>query len=64
MYLLILFLPFLSFLINSTLGRKVGNFGGPILAISLIGTVVVCVAVGYYEVVLHKSPLYIGGLGQ
>ena len=64
MYLLILFLPFLSFLINSLLGRKVGNFGGPLLAISLIGFTLLFVSFGYYEVVLLKSPLYIGGFGQ
>lgn len=64
MYLLILALPFVSFLINSLFGRKVGNLGGPLLAIGLLGTTVLCVAVGYYEVVLHKSPVYVGGLGQ
>lgn len=64
MYLLILTLPFVSFLVNALLGRKVGNMGGPLLAIGLLGSTVLCVAVGYYEVVLNKSPVYIGGLGQ
>jgi len=63
MYLLILTLPLLSFAINAMVGRKVGNLGGPLLAIGLLCSTALLVAVGYYEVVLHKSPVAVVGLG-
>nr|NP_847984.1 NADH dehydrogenase subunit 5 [Harpochytrium sp. JEL94]AAO62896.1 NADH dehydrogenase subunit 5 [Harpochytrium sp. JEL94] len=62
MYLLILTLPLLGSLLCGFLGRKLGNFGGPLLTIIFMGITLLLVAFGYYEVVLLKSPVYLGGM--
>jgi NADH-ubiquinone oxidoreductase chain 5 len=62
MYLLIIILPLLGSLLNGFLGRKLGNFGGPLLTIIFMGITLTLVAFGYYEVVLLKSPVYLSGV--
>jgi NADH-ubiquinone oxidoreductase chain 5 len=62
MYLLILTLPLLGSILCGFLGRKLGNFGGPLLTIIFMGIALFLVALGYYEVVLLKSPVYLGGM--
>jgi NADH-ubiquinone oxidoreductase chain 5 len=62
MYLLIITLPLLGSILCGFLGRKLGNFGGPLLTIIFMGIVLILVALGYYEVVLLKSPVYLGGM--
>jgi len=57
MYLLILILPLLGSLSAGLLGRWLGYFGAPLLTVVLMGTTLLLVLCGYYEIIFFQSPL-------
>jgi NADH:ubiquinone oxidoreductase subunit 5 (subunit L)/multisubunit Na+/H+ antiporter MnhA subunit len=59
MYLLILFLPFLSFLCLISFGRYIGRAGGAIISTSSIFICAFLSTIAFYEVTLAASPCYV-----
>ena len=59
MYLLILFLPFLSFLVAALFGRYIGRNGCAIITVSRIVLTAILSTIAFYEVALASSPCYI-----
>lgn len=59
MYLLIVFLPLLSFLTLATMGNIVGRRGSTILSTITIIITALLSTIAYYEVGIGSSPCYV-----
>jgi NADH-ubiquinone oxidoreductase chain 5 len=59
MYLIIVFLPFFSFISAGMFGRLIGSVGSAILTVSWLFLTFLCSLYAFYEVGFCKSPVYI-----
>lgn len=59
MYLLILFLPFLSFLVAALFGRYIGRNGRAIITVPRIVLTAIFPTIAFYEVALASSNCYL-----
>ena len=59
MYLLILFLPLLSFIVAACFGRYIGRKGAAIITVSCIFLTAIISTIAFYEVAIAEANCYI-----